>query len=437
MNKYIVKGDLSGIQNFIFDIKSKGAARELKKRSLYVTNLAKELFAKDLEFFGKDNVEEIYIGGGNYFYEIETDKDEDELNKYFSQRSHEFLLNEIYPHYAWGKSGQTFKESMTQVNLEMLRVKQQRLISNSPFKKSISSLSDNIDGVGINFHYPKDEKGNILDFDKIALKGKGDHKLAALKLDVDQLGNVFRNQTKSDYSLLSNELGDFFDQKLLELIQKNQITDEVYVVFSGGDDCFLIGTWHTIINMALLIKKEFDSLNDELRKNVKTLNQNITFSAGITIFPPKYPLKQMADEVEDYLSQAKTEGRNKITILGHSLTWNEYDKVLKIKNQLYDLVMKKGESKALIQRIKSSKIGYEALQNRAVNGKLELPKVWNLKYYLRNIKKDNSKEVEELFDTYSKSLIDAFMSKENATNPMIYPIAARLTELLIKNNNNE
>src|SRR5690625_6749673 len=116
MNKYIVKGDLSGIQNFIFDIKSKGAARELKKRSLYVTNLAKELYAKDLEFFGKDNVEEIYIGGGNYFYEIETDKDEDELNKYFSQRSHEFLLNEIYPHYAWVKSGQTLDRKSTRLN---------------------------------------------------------------------------------------------------------------------------------------------------------------------------------------------------------------------------------------------------------------------------------------------------------------------------------
>src|SRR5690625_4199323 len=99
--------------------------------------------------------------------------------------------------------------------------------------------------------------------------------------------------------------------------------------------------------------------------------------------------------------------------------------------------MKKGESKALIQRIKSSKISYEDLQNRAENGKLELLIVWNLKYYLQNIKMDISMEVEELLDTYSKRLIDAFMCKENATNPMIYTIAARLTELLIKNNNNE
>ena len=46
-NKYIVKGDLSGIQNFIFNIPSKGAAKELKRRSLYVTNLAEELLLED------------------------------------------------------------------------------------------------------------------------------------------------------------------------------------------------------------------------------------------------------------------------------------------------------------------------------------------------------------------------------------------------------
>ena len=141
----------------------------------------------------------------------------------------------------------------------------------------------------------------------------------------------------------------------------------------------------------------------------------------------------MADEVEAFLSQAKNNGRNRITILGYSLTWEEYEIVIAIKNQLSVLVEEKGESRALIQRIKSSNIGYEALQKRAKQGQIQLPKVWSLKYYLRNIKNENKEEVEKLFNTYSQSLIDAFMNKQESVNPMIFPIAARLTELLIKN----
>ena len=141
----------------------------------------------------------------------------------------------------------------------------------------------------------------------------------------------------------------------------------------------------------------------------------------------------MAYEVEAFLSQAKNNGRNRITILGYSLTWEEYEIVIAIKNQLSVLVEEKGESRALIQRIKSSNIGYEALQKRAKQGQIQLPKVWSLKYYLRNIKNENKEEVEKLFNTYSQSLIDAFMNIQESVNPMIFPIAARLTELLIKN----
>ena len=128
----------------------------------------------------------------------------------------------------------------------------------------------------------------------------------------------------------------------------------------------------------------------------------------------------MADEVEAFLSQAKNNGRNRITILGYSLTWEEYEIVIAIKNQLSVLVEEKGESRALIQRIKSSNIGYEALQKRAKQGQIQLPKVWSLKYYLRNIKNENKEEVEKLFNTYSQSLIDAFMNKQESVNPVSY-----------------
>lgn len=40
-NKYLLKGDISRIQEFIFNVASKGAAKSLKSRSYYVTLVQK------------------------------------------------------------------------------------------------------------------------------------------------------------------------------------------------------------------------------------------------------------------------------------------------------------------------------------------------------------------------------------------------------------
>lgn len=434
MKRYIVKGDLSGIQNFIFNISSKGAAKELKRRSLYVSELAYKLEKEHARFFEHDAYKTIYNGGGNFFYEIKTSKDKEEIEDYLLRISKAYIENPIYPYFALAEYSSTFEKAMQEVNKQMLLEKQRRLLSLEPFKgRRKEELPDHRNGQGINYHFPKKENQEIMDFDDISEKGKGDNKLAALKIDIDYLGRIFRNRSEEEYRILSKELTHFFDHGLLSILQKGDLGNQIYVVFSGGDDCFLIGSWSSIVDLAAQIHLEFNLLNKKLKKEVPSLAQDLTFSAGITIFSPKYPMQQMAEEVEEYLLQAKNEGRNKITILGYALTWEEYGKVLQIKNQLYDLVENKGESRSLIQRIKSSNIGYESLQRRAQQGRMEMPKVWSLKYYLKNVKQKNIKEVENLFDTYAQSLIDAFMNKENTSNPMIFPIAARLTELLIKN----
>ncbi len=430
--KYIIKGDLSGIQNFIFDVKSKGAAKELKKRSLYVTQLAKDLLKEDESFFQNDDIKTIYIGGGNFFYQVETEKNEKMLCSYFEEKSKKYLDKDLFPFYAFVPYQGDFQKAMNDVNIAMLRKKQQREILLEPFIGSKESLPTELKGKGINFHFPQDEKGNLLDFDHLVKNGKGDDKLAALKLDVDYLGLVFRNKSENDYNYLSKKLNDFFDSKLLELIKNKKIGNQVYVVFSGGDDCFLIGCWNTIVQLVIDIREAFRELSNDLNNKIKDLNREITFSAGISIFTPTYPIRQLADEVDQYLNKAKREGRDRITIFGYSLTWDDYKKALDIQKQLYKLVEKKGESRSLIHRVKSSNIGYSALQKRVNKGVVNLPRVWNLKYYLRNVKKENQKEVEKLFNIYSSSLIDEFMNRKAATNSMVFPIAARLTELLIK-----
>ena len=42
--------------------------------------------------------------------------------------------------------------------------------------------------------------------------------------------------------------------------------DNIYVVFSGGDDCFMIGSWNHIFDLAVQLRKEFSTFQEKIKK---------------------------------------------------------------------------------------------------------------------------------------------------------------------------
>ncbi|GAB4134767.1 MAG: hypothetical protein OHK0045_25740 [Raineya sp.] len=466
--KYLVKIDVSGIQSFIFDVPSKGAAKQLKARSVYVqaiTHIAEEFFKANLQ---GESIEVLYNGGGNLiFYTQAPEKALQEASKEF-QRA--FQQENLFPIVAYLPVTQNFKTDMRslaqQANIAKLQkplitdtyfykpIQEEkwknfteklleskgfeiRKISephtNSPFAKAgfvfePSKQAKNYENKIIN-KIPKNKDG-VTEFDEIAQKSTGDKKLAALKMDVDNLGNLFRDKEEQDYRKNSKYLSEFFEEKIYEKVLKNYISQEyIYPVFSGGDDCFFIGAWDKILEVASTIQKEFDAYQKE-----KQLA--LTLSAGVTIAPPKSPMVRLAEEAEHALELAKKYNKNKITLFGEPLTWQDFDEAKKLVEKFRKLIEEQSVSRALLHRIKSSDIGFTRLQEQAENGKLNFPKVHRLKYYLRNFKeKEKIKEVlEAIFKEYEKALIAKFMHKDTfqGTNPMVFPVAARWAELLTK-----
>jgi CRISPR-associated protein Csm1 len=150
---------------------------------------------------------------------------------------------------------------------------------------------------------------------------------------------------------------------------------------------------------------------------------------------------RLAEEAENMLSLAKNKGKNRISVFGECVTWKEFEKTSEMVNSLKDLIIKKGESKALLHRISSSEFGFRSLQDKIKNRNvIDFPKVYRLKYYLRNAKtEENKKQLDEFFQSYSEAILSDFLAAKNntnsnqLTNPSIFPIAARWAELLIKN----
>jgi CRISPR-associated protein Csm1 len=417
MTNYFLKCDISGIQPFIFNVPSEGAAKALKSRSIFVKNIADGCLEELKDFFEDGTVKELYNGGGNFYLEITADKSAGELVEEIKRISDIYLESDIFPYIAFTEKKGSIGDLLNEVNRKVQKAKMNRPLSFNLFDaKPVDVPEVDINTVpGINGQVPDG------DFEWIAEKSDGDHKLAAVKLDVDNLGSLFKDRTKEDYTTLSKALTDFFDARLLQLISDLEMRQNIYAVFSGGDDCFLIGTWEKAFQLAIQLRQDFADFQRDLKYKIMSLpKDDITFSAGIVVFTPHHPMLRLAEEAEEALSASKSAGtKNSITVFGKTLTWTEFEQSQKLAATLADLINNKGESKSLLMI-------FRLIEPQ----KKEMPKVWWLKYFLRrNVR--NEKVTGPIFDGYSQALLCRYVGNKSK-NPDVWLVASRWAELLMK-----
>jgi len=205
--------------------------------------------------------------------------------------------------------------------------------------------------------YPQDDDGSPKSFDKLAGE-EGFKRLGILRMDVDNLGKVFQNgfpesrSSFSRYAALSRSL-DWFFKGYLNTLWKEKFSKTTYIVYSGGDDLFIVGRWNDCIEFAELIYNEF--------KEYVCNNPYLTLSGGMAIVTPKFPIKKGAIESEDAEKQAKnyefnfenekTE-KNAFSFLGLPLAWNkEYHLVKRLKNDIHAIISNKTLNKSFITKL--------------------------------------------------------------------------------------
>ena len=162
--------------------------------------------------------------------------------------------------------------------------------------------------------------------------------LGILKADVDQLGLIIscgmadKQFTLSRVAALSRQLHFFFAVYLPHLLATVPDYRDIYTVFAGGDDLFLIGPWNRIVNLTGFLKDRF--------AEYVCHNEHIHFSAGISIQKPHTPLDKIAAAAEEALQNAKTghpekgERGNCINLFGESATWKDFDALGKVRETL-------------------------------------------------------------------------------------------------------
>lgn len=181
------------------------------------------------------------------------------------------------------------------------------------------------DGSIISFHHLaklsicKDEEGY-----------RGVDALGVFKADVDNLGSIFLHGLRQEkrtfcrYTTLSRQLNLFFTLYLPYLCKTE--FKNIYTVFAGGDDLFLIGPWNEMVKFAKRINEDFYRYCCE--------NNEITLSAGLFITKPETPVLTMANVSENALERAKLNGKNRVTIFNASVLWKELENFEEIRNEL-------------------------------------------------------------------------------------------------------
>ena len=86
-----------------------------------------------------------------------------------------------------------------------------------------------------------------------------------------------------------------------------------YVMYSGGDDLFIVGPWDAILLLAQRLRESWSEY--------ACSNPNVTISAGLVMVKPRYPVQRFAQEADSVLEEAKGAGHNRVNVFGRAVPW--------------------------------------------------------------------------------------------------------------------
>lgn len=185
----------------------------------------------------------------------------------------------------------------------------------------------------------------------LAQNAQGISRLAVCRMDVDNLGHAFvagyRIPGETDPELrdryldiartsaFSRQMSLFFKWYINPILEEPEPDGHrlsVAVVYSGGDDVFLVGAWNDVITAVQRIQTAFDAF----------CGGSLTISAGISLHDDHFPIRQAAAysaQLEDRAKQMP--GKNALALFDpeadHTYSWQEFrEKVLGEKLKALD-----------------------------------------------------------------------------------------------------
>ncbi|MBL6987933.1 MAG: type III-A CRISPR-associated protein Cas10/Csm1 [Methylobacter sp.] len=295
--------------------------------------------------------------------------------------------------------------------------------------------------------WQREKTSGNYEFDHFAEQATNIKRMGVLRMDVDNLGEIFirglsfktaaaGTETMGSLSrvaTLSRQLHLFFAGYLATLLMEFPLCQ---IIYAGGDDVFIIGSWHELPVLAKKIRDEF--------KRYCADNDNFTLSGGIALATGKYPISktaQAAGEAEAQAKQLKRGDKDKdaLTFLDTAIGWESFDAAVQFKDDICELT-KKTESHSLIDRLRQVVIATNELKEQLP---MPTPDIiywnkwrWRLIYNLKRMAQRDT-EIERDLQKLQRQLLENTVTHNRQTVLDWLQMPVRWAEFLKRGNNND
>ena len=266
-------------------------------------------------------------------------------------------------------------------------------------------------------------------------------RLGVLRMDVDNLGSIFQTGIRDKaslarYATLSRSF-DYFFSGYLNTVWASYEPQYSQIIYSGGDDLFVVGRWDIAIELAQKIRNDF--------KEYTCYNGKFSLSGGVAIVEPKFPIMVAAETSATEESNAKEHTcrgcpKDAISFLSMPLNWSkEFDTVKKLKDELrktldaHNRNDKMGLPKSFISKMLMHYTNADIKNHIVGNFKT----FWMMAYDVdRAIKRTSDKDVVALLNNCKNEICSAKLQKllnntpiESDYHPLeLWALAARWAE---------
>lgn len=233
-----------------------------------------------------------------------------------------------------------------------------------------------------------------------------------LKGDIDNLGfhlqSGIKNPTFATMSQFSRQINDFFTVWLPYFQQTDARGKNIYTVFAGGDDFYLIGPWLDMLRFIPLLKEKFSEY---------VCNRpDITFSAGTCMTASGDDAVNMSSMAEASLDKAKSRRdkngkivKDAVCCFGETVSFAEYADLLAEAAKLDELSGKYGLSTGFIYGLQDLCAQAESIKssdNTDFTGAMWRSKlVYRTARFIKdNLKDYSDEERQKITDTVASAL---------------------------------
>lgn len=237
-------------------------------------------------------------------------------------------------------------------------------------------------------------------------KTLGIRRMAALRIDVDDLYAGFlagfahqgegKYTTISRYATVSRKISSFFNVYLNELLKS--YGEKVTVIYSGGDDVFMIGAWDDILDTLTIMNSYFKEWTAG----------KMSFSAGVYLYHDKMPINIVARQTKELLEAAKLAGKDRVALFtkDNIFTLEEFEN--DINNHKLSIIRRffnsqESHGKSFIYKLLT------LIRERSEQDRISFAR---LAYFLSRLEEQTPKDEKPNFINFKREMINWFNTKK-------------------------